>query len=49
MYWIVVVIVAFVIAIREKRKERKHSDYRSWIDDDTTRTFHRPGHDPKWY
>ncbi len=48
MYWIIIVIVAFVIAISETRKERKRPGYRSWMDDDTTRTFHRPGKDPKW-
>lgn len=32
MYWIIIVIVAFVMAIGETRKERKHPGYRSWMD-----------------
>ena len=42
MYWIIIVIVAFILAIKETRKERKHPGYRSWMDDDSVKTFHGP-------
>lgn len=37
MYWIIIVIVFGIIAIRETRKERKHPGYRSWMSDDSNR------------
>ena len=49
MYWIIIVIVAVIMAIKETRKERKHPGYRSWMDDDSVKTFHRPGKDKKWW
>ncbi len=35
MYWIIIVIVFAIIAVKETRKERKHPGYRSWISDDS--------------
>mgnify|MGYP007056173973 FL=1 len=49
MYWIFIVIVFAIMAVRETRKCRKDPGYRSWMDDDTTRTFHRPGKDQWWW
>lgn len=42
MYWIIVVIVFAVITIKETRKERKHPGYRSWMSDDSVKTFRGP-------
>lgn len=35
MYWIIVVIVFAIIAVKETRKERKNAGYRSWMSDDS--------------
>ena len=42
MYWIIIVIVFAVITAIEIRKERKNSNYRSWMDDDSVKTLHGP-------
>lgn len=45
---IIVIIVFAILAIRERRKEKRDPTYRSWMDDDSVKTFHRPGEDKKW-
>lgn len=42
---IIVIIVFAILAIIEGRKEKRNPGYRSWMDDGTTTTFHRPGRD----
>lgn len=44
---IIAIIVFFILAIIEGRKEKRDPTYRSWMDDGSVRTFHRPGQDEK--
>lgn len=35
MYWIIIVIIAAILSIREGRKEKEHPGYRSWMSDNS--------------
>ena len=42
---VIVIIVFAILAIIEGRKERRDPTYRSWMDNGSAKTFHRPGQD----